>query len=266
MIMILLFVQTVKKNTPKGKKVSPQNSKKLSPPHVQEEAAKKSKNFKSENESKTTPSKSVTLVSKNTSDVDSKKVKKEKVTKTGTKEGGKLISSVQRTPKTSDKNSKVSKTRKKNKDNIGDDPAKKPVKRRPLRKRAKVDYSLSDHEKEIDDDKEWSEPSSESEEEEDTNCSEKFPKKKNKSPLARTKVSSADSCNGTPTENSSVSFINLLDDDSDFEVSSKPLVKRKLAAESSNKKKPVKIISSDDSDESIKCLGVFADETGLYHQ
>ena len=140
------------------------------------------------------------------------------------------------------------------------------MKKRPLRKRAKVDYSLSDHEKEIDNDKEWSEPSSESEEEEDTNCSEKFPKKKNKSPLARTKVSSADSCNGTPTENSSVSFINLLDDDSDFEVSSKPLVKRKLAADSSNKKKPVKIISSDDSDESIKCLGVFADETGLYHQ
>ena len=177
-----------------------------------------------------------------------------------------MISSVQRIPKTSDKNSKVSKTRKKNKDNIVDDSAKKPVKKRPLRKRAKVDYSLSDHEKEIDDDKEWSEPSSESEEEEDTNCSEKLPKKKNKSPLARTKVSSADSCYGTPTENSSVSFINLLDDDSDFEVSSKPLVKRKLAADSSNKKKPVKIISSDDSDESIKCLGVFADETGLYHQ
>ena len=257
--MILLFVQTVKKNTPKGKKVSPQNSKKLSPPHAQEEAAKKSKNFKSENEPKT-------LASENTSDVDSKKLKKEKVTKTGTKEGGKLISGVQRTPKTSDKNSKVSKTRKKNKDNIGNDPAKKPVKKRPLRKRAKVDYSLSDHEKEIDDDKEWSEPSSESEEEGDTNCSEKFPKKKNKSPLARTKVSSADSCNGTPTENSSMSLINLLDDDSDFEVSSKPLVKRKLAADSSNKKKPVKIISSDDSDESIKCLEVFADETGLYHQ
>ena len=49
----------------------------------------------------------MTLVSKNTSDVDSKKVKKEKVTKTGTKEGGKLISGVQRTPKTSDKNRKV---------------------------------------------------------------------------------------------------------------------------------------------------------------
>ena len=94
MIMILLFVQTVEKNTPKGKKVSPQNSKKLTPPHVQEEAATKSENFKSENEPKTTPSKSVTLVSENTGDIDSKKLKKEKVTKTGTKEGGKLISGV----------------------------------------------------------------------------------------------------------------------------------------------------------------------------
>ena len=65
----------------------------------------------------------MTLVSENTGDVDSKKLKKEKVTKTGTKEGGKLISGVQRTPKTSDKNRKVRKTRKKNKDNIGDDPA-----------------------------------------------------------------------------------------------------------------------------------------------
>ena len=36
----------------------------------------------------------MTLVSENTGDIDSKKLKKEKVTKTGTKEGGKLISGV----------------------------------------------------------------------------------------------------------------------------------------------------------------------------
>lgn len=139
------------------------------------------------------------------------------------------------------------------------------MKKRFLRKRVKVDYLFSDYEKEIDDDKEWSELFSESEEEEDINCLEKFLKKKNKFFLVRIKVFFVDICNGILIENSSILFVNFLDDDSDFEVLSKLLVKRKLVVDLLNKKKFVKIISFDDFDESIKCLGVFVDEIGLYY-
>lgn len=139
------------------------------------------------------------------------------------------------------------------------------MKKRFLRKRVKVDYLFSDYEKEIDDDKEWSELFSESEEEEDINCLEKFLKKKNKFFLVRIKVFFVDICNGILIENSSTLFVNFLDDDSDFEVLSKLLVKRKLVVDLLNKKRFVKIISFDDFDESIKCLGVFVDEIGLYY-
>lgn len=248
--------KTSKKNTHKGNKVSPHNSskailKKLSVPNKQEEAAMNSRNTKSENKSKTTLSKSLALISENRSEISSEKLKKEKVAKSCKKEGGESSYGGKRTPKTSNETSKVHKNMKKGKGNISDKPVKKLVKKRPLRKRAKIDYSLSDHEIESSGDKEWNVPSSDSEEEEeDRNCMEKSSTKKNKTPLVRKKVSSSDSCNDTPTENSSVSFVDLLDDDSDFEVSSKPLVKRKLAAGSSDKKKKaLKIISSDDSDD-----------------
>lgn len=98
------------------------------------------------------------------------------------------------------------------------------------------------------------------------NCLEKFLKKKNKFFLVRIKVFFVDSCNGILIENSSMLLINFLDDDSDFEVLSKLLVKRKLVVDLLNKKKFVKIISFDDFDESIKCLEVFVDEIGLYYQ
>lgn len=54
----------------------------------------KLKNFKLENEFKIILFKFVIFVFENISDVDSKKLKKEKVVKIGRKEGGKLISGV----------------------------------------------------------------------------------------------------------------------------------------------------------------------------
>ena len=138
--------------------------------------------------------------------------------------------------------------------------------KRPLRKRKKVDYSLSGSDDgDSDADTEWIEQeSSESEEnsEEKSTVSRKS-KVKDKTPLSRRKKST-ESDNSSPGETTGLSFVDLMDDDSDFEVTSKPLVRRQASAGSSTgKKKAVKMISSDESDESVQCLGHVFNEQGL---
>ena len=138
------------------------------------------------------------------------------------------------------------------------------TKTRPLRKRKRVDYSLSGSNNESDADKEWNDQSSDSEESSDENRLPKENSKlKEKTPLTRRKKSTA-SDSSSPSGNSSLSFVDLMDDDSDFEVTSKPLVRRQASAGSSEgKRKVVKIVSSDESDESVKCLGYVSNEQGL---
>lgn len=138
--------------------------------------------------------------------------------------------------------------------------------KRPLRKRKKVDYSLSGSDDgDSNADTEWIEQeSSESEEnsEEKSTVSGKS-KVKDKTPLSRRKKST-ESDNSSPGETSGLSFVDLLDDDSDFEVTSKPLARRRVSAGSSTgKKKAVKMISSDESDESVQCLGYVFNEQGM---
>ena len=134
--------------------------------------------------------------------------------------------------------------------------------KRPLRKRKKVDYSLSGSDDgDSNADTEWIEQESE-ETEEKSSVSGKS-KVKDKTPLSRRKKST-ESDNSSPGETSGLSFVDLMDDDSDFEVTSKPLVRRRASAGSSmGKKKAVKIISSDESDESVQCLGYVFNEQGL---
>ena len=151
-----------------------------------------------------------------------------------------------------------------NKTKSGKKSAKK--NKRPLRKRNKVDYSLCDSENEIDADEEWNDQSSDSdsvEESKEFNKTKEISKGKGKTPLARRKRSTG-SDSGLLSENSSLSFVDLVDDDSDFEVTSKPLVRRPSSAGSSGGKgNAVKILSSDESDDSVKCLGNVSNEQGL---
>ena len=138
--------------------------------------------------------------------------------------------------------------------------------KRPLRKRKKVDYSLSGSDDgDSNADTEWTEQeSSESEEnsEEKSTVNGKS-KVKDKTPLSRRKKST-ESDNSSPGETTGLSFVDLMDDDSDFEVTSKPLVRRRASAGSSTgKKKAAKMISSDESDESVQCLGYVFNEQGL---
>jgi len=133
--------------------------------------------------------------------------------------------------------------------------------KRPLRKRKKVDYSLGDSDNGSEADEEWKDQSSDSDDDsEDITKTKENSKIKGKTPLARRKVS-AGSDSGSPNGNSSLSFVDLMDDDSDFEVTSKPLMKRRVSASSSGgKKKTIKMVSSDESDDSVKCLGTVSNE------
>lgn len=139
--------------------------------------------------------------------------------------------------------------------------------KRPLRKRKKVDYSLCDDENaKVEKEDQWSglSSSSESEECEETSQGKDSEKKRSKASLARKeKVTESDSA--TPTGSNSISFVELLDDDSDFEVSSKPLRRKPLSARSGGGKKTEssKIISSDESSDSIQCMGDLRSEKGL---
>lgn len=176
------------------------------------------------------------------------------------KECGELLSSSKNAGKPRSKNGKGSTAEDKGK--AVDKPMKQNARKRPLRRKKRVDYSLCDNENGSDAEEEWNGQSSDSEDEEDLDNS----KKKNKTPLVRKRVSSADSDSGTANGGSGISFVDLVDDDSDFEVTSKPLVKRRLSSGSSgSKKKSIKILSSDESDESVKCLGSTYNEQGLYN-
>ena len=201
---------------------------------------------------------------KSKDDSHSGKLKKEQTEKTLKKKSEKSINNTKSITKNLKNNTKASKAETEDKKNTV--ALKQNKRKRPLRKRKKVDYSSCGNEKGSDADEEWNEKlTSESEESEDLNNSRENSTKKDKTPLVRRRVPSADSGSGTPNEGSGTSFVDLVDDDSDFEVSSKPLVKRRASAGSSgSKKKAMKIISSDDSDESLKCLGSVCNENGKY--
>ncbi|XP_020602112.1 DNA repair protein complementing XP-C cells homolog [Orbicella faveolata] len=193
------------------------------------------------------------------------KLKKEQTEKTLKKKSEKLLNNTKSATKNPKNNSKASKAESEDKNNTKDIALKQNNRKRPLRKRKKVDYSSCGNESGSEADEEWNEKlTSESEESEDLNNSRENSKKKDKTPLVRRRVPSADNGGGTPNEGSGTSFVDLVDDDSDFEVSSKPLVKRRVSAGSSgSKKKAMKIISSDDSDESLKCLGSVCNENDI---
>lgn len=139
--------------------------------------------------------------------------------------------------------------------------------KRPLRKRKKIDYSLCDDQNEKGEkDEQWSglSSSSESEECEETSQRKDSGKKRSKAGLAR-KEKMTESDSATPTGSNSISFVELLDDDSDFEVSSKPVVRKPPSASSAGgkKSKSSKIISSDESSDSLQCMGDLRSEKGL---
>ncbi|XP_074609302.1 DNA repair protein complementing XP-C cells homolog isoform X2 [Acropora palmata] len=131
--------------------------------------------------------------------------------------------------------------------------------KRPLRKRKKIDYSLCDDENEkVEKDEQWNglSSSSESEECEETSQGKDSEKKRSKASLVR-KEKMTESDSAMPTGSNTISFVELLDDDSDFEVSSKPLRRKPLSARigGGKKSKSLKIISSDESSDSIQCMG-----------
>ena len=277
-------MQTTKK-TPKGSKAALKGTLKG---HARNSQAKKQKEvikeegIQTESECDPRSAKSMTAISQNKGGSHHGKLKKEQKEINLEKENEKLVNNTKSATKnqkknnkaskaeTEDtksvtknlkKNNKASKTETEDKSNTEDITVKQNKRKRPLRKRKKVDYTSCGNESGSADDDEWDEKlKSESEESEDSmeNC-----KKKDKTPLVRKRVPSAGSGSGTPNEGSGTSFVDLVDDDSDFEVSSKPLVKRKVSAGSpGSKKKAMKIISSDDSDESLKCLGSVCNENG----
>ena len=142
-----------------------------------------------------------------------------------------------------------------NDDGIGKKNGKKS--KRPLRKRKKIDYSLCDEENETDEAEHWSglSSSSESEECEETSSGRENLNNRGKTALGGSQMST-ESDSKTPTGSGTPSFIDLLDDDSDFEVTSKPLVRKLPPAKSApGKRKPIKIISSDESSDSVQCVG-----------
>ena len=217
-----------------------------------------------ENEVKTPARKSVILTAEN--NCDSTELNKEQEDECMKKEGEKLRKS-NGAAKTSKRKSQIDRGSVEavvNKTKSGKKSLKK--NKRPLRKRKKVDYSLCDSENEIDAGEEWNDQSSDSdsvEESIESNKTKEISKLKGKTPLARKKRSTG-SDSGLPSENSSLSFVDLVDDDSDFEVTSKHLVRRPPpAASSEGKRKAVKILSSDESDDSVKCLGSVSSEQGL---
>lgn len=235
------------KGTPKG--------------HARNSQAKKQKevikqeSIQTESEPDPPAAKSVTAISQIKSSSQSSKLKKEQTENNMKKENEKLLNNTKSTTKNQKRNNKASKAE------TEDIALKQNTKKRPLRKRKKVDYSSCGNEGGSEADEEWNEKlTSESEESED---SMENSKKKDKTPLVRKRMPSADSGSSTPNEGTGTPFVDLVDDDSDFEVSSKPLVKRRVSAGSSgSKKKAMKIISSDDADESLKCRGSVCNENG----
>lgn len=254
------------KKTPKvsktNKKTSEEHSRMPAQPNKKKIAV--NKNVKVENEVKTPARKSAILTAEN--NCDNTELNEEEEDACMKKESEKL-SKASGAAKISKRKSQIDRDSVEatlNKTKSGKKSLKKD--KRPLRKRKKVDYSLCDSENEIDADEEWDNQSSDSdsvEESKETNNTKEISKLKGKTPLARRKRSTG-SDRGLPSENSSLSFVDLVDDDSDFEVTSKALVRRPPpAASSKGKRKAVKILSSDESDDSVKCLGSVSSEQGL---
>ena len=256
------------KNTPKGSKTALKRTPEGRPKNLAQ--AKKQKDvikpegIKTESESDPPAAKSMTSISRNKSGSPCGKLKKEQTEKTLKKESEKLLNNTKSATKNPKNKSKVSKVETEDRNNTNDVGLQQNKRKRPLRKRKKVDYSSCGNESGSEADEEWNEKlTSEGDESEDLNNSRGNSKRKDKTPLARRRVSSAESDSGTLNEGHGTLFVNLVDDDSDFEVTSKPLVNRRLSAGSSgSKKKAMKIISSDDSDESLKCLGSVSHENG----
>ena len=263
--LLVLIMQTLKKKNLKSTTKSAKNgSLKTSTPSKSDISVDINKEIKTENEITNPSNKQINCRADNKS--DSGQVADENVEKSLAKKKGRLNKSncAVTTPKRKKQADKTDKE-------VLDHPAGTGTKgkkknKRPLRKRKKVDYSLSGSDDgDSNADTEWIEQeSSESEEnsEEKSTMSGKS-KVKEKTPLSRRKKST-ESDNSSPSETTGLSFVDLMDDDSDFEVTSKPLVRRRASAGSSTgKKKAVKMISSDESDESVQCLGYVFNEQGL---
>ncbi|KAL9959833.1 hypothetical protein ACROYT_G033190 [Oculina patagonica] len=246
---------TATKNTPEG------SAKKTTQPKKQKNAIKP-KNVKTENEMPTAKSVMSSPENKIGHHTDELNIKKQ--TKEDVKKESDELTTAKSDKKIRNRNGKGNKTVTEVKSDAVDKPSKQNTRKRPLRKRQRVDYSSCGNENGSDADEEWNEQSSDSEDSEDLNNSRENSKRKDKTPLARKKVPSTDSESGTPNGGSGISFVDLLDDDSDFEVTSKPLVKRRVSAGSSgSKKKSIKILSSDESDESVKCLRIVYNEQDI---
>lgn len=207
------------------------------------------------------------VVSVEDSELNDAKQNEGKVKKCMEKENKKL-NKTKHSPKTPKGKGRVDTSREKElKDaRSGNMTKKKNKNSRPLRKRRKVDYSLSDNESEIEDDEDWNDQSNDSdsvEEFNETKTTKESSKSKGKTPLAR-KKRSTESDSVSPSGSSGVSFVDLVDNDSDFEVTSKPLARKRQSFGSSKcKKKTVKIISSDESDGTVTCLRDGSNEQGL---
>lgn len=88
-------------------------------------------------------------------------------------------------------------------------------------------------------------------------------RKKDKIFLVRKRMFFVDSGSSILNESNGILFVDFVDDDSDFEVLSKLLVKRRVfVGLLGSKKKVMKIISFDDVDESFKCFGSVYNENG----
>lgn len=259
--LLVLIMQTLKKKNLKSTTKSAKNgSLKTSTPSKSDISVGINKEIKTENEITNPSNKQINCRVDNKS--DSGQVADENVEKSLAKKKGRLNKSncAVTTPKRKKQADKTDKE-------VLDHPAGTGTKgkkknKRPLRKRKKVDYSLSGSDDgDSNADTEWIERES-SESEEKSTVSGKS-KVKDKTPLSRRKKST-ESDNSSPGETTGLSFVDLMDDDSDFEVTSKPLMRRRASAGSSTgKKKAVKMISSDESDESVQCLGYVFNEQGL---
>ena len=263
--LLVLIMQTLKKKNLKSTTKSAKNgSLKTSTPSRSDISVGINKEIKTENEITNPSNKQINCRADNKS--ESGQVADENVEKSLAKKKGSLNKS-NCAVTTSKRKKQADKTDKEVLDHpAGTGTKGKKKNKRPLRKRKKVDYSLSgSNDGDSDADTEWIEQeSSESEEnsEEKSTVSGKS-KVKDKTPLSRRKKST-ESDTSSPGETTGLSFVDLMDDDSDFEVTSKPLVRRQASAGSSTgKKKAVKMISSDESDESVQCLGYVFNEQGM---
>ena len=222
------------------------------------------KDVKVKSEVKSPVRKSLVSVAENK--IDDAKQNEGKVKKCVENENKKL-NKAKHSPKTPKGKGQVNTSREELKDaRRGNIIEKKNKSSRPLRKRRKVDYSLNDNESEIEDDEDWNDQSNDSDNEEESNetkTTKESSKSRGTTPLAR-KKRSTESDSASPSGDSSVLFVDLVDNDSDFEVTSKPLARRRQSFGSSKcKKKTVKIISSDESDDTVTYLGGGSNEQGL---